>query len=120
MTNSIGSIFEQKVRDLFRIKTLPHPKITKRLLGEEKISLVDVGATGNPKGVWREAEPFSRFVLFDPDPRAELDTKKNAVIFPIGLWSSSATQKLHLATNPEASSLFEFNIPLLGQFKTHF
>ena len=86
-------------------------------MGPERLVLADVGATGNPKGVWREAREYCSFILFDPDPRASLQSPdQHSSVYPVGLWSSSVTRTLSLAANPEASSVFEFNDEFFQDF----
>ncbi len=72
---------EQSVRDMFRIRTLPNNKMLRRFMGSEFLLLADVGATGNPKGVWREAKQFANFILFDPDPRASMQGSAGGHLF---------------------------------------
>jgi FkbM family methyltransferase len=86
-------------------------------MGSEFLLLADVGATGNPKGVWREAEPFANFILFDPDPRASMQRSAGgALVYPVGLWFEQAQKTLSLAKNPEASTIYQFNDDVLKDF----
>jgi FkbM family methyltransferase len=111
------SFFVQILRDFFRIRSLPSNRKLINFLRSEKIIFADVGATGNPKGVWREAQPYSKFILFDPDPRASMtSTFDITTVFPVGLWSEKGIVTLSLAVNPEASTCFKFNSDFFGDF----
>jgi FkbM family methyltransferase len=101
--------FETILRGLLRVRALPSDKYIYKILGETKITVADIGATGNPKGLWMEAQKYSNFLLFDPHPNAEMSKQKNTTIFQKGLYSNKIKKKLYLASNPEASSLYEFN-----------
>jgi FkbM family methyltransferase len=115
--NHLKSRTQELIRDLFRIRTLPRKRLLRKFMGSERLLLADVGATGNPKGVWREAKEFSSFILFDPDPRARLQSPdQRSSVYPVGLWSSRTTKTLSLAVNPEASSVFRFNDECLDDF----
>ena len=59
---------EGVVRGLFRVRTLPNKHLLCRFMGSAQLLLADVGATGNQKGVWREASEFSSFVLICSRP----------------------------------------------------
>lgn len=108
---------EQSIRDLFRIRTLPNKKMLRRFMNSELLLIADVGATGNPKGVWREAQEFSKFILFDPDPRASMKSSgRFSVVYPVGLWSEQGQKTLSLAVNPEASTVYQFNDDFLNDF----
>jgi FkbM family methyltransferase len=115
--NSFLFQIELSIRDFFRIRTLPSKRELQKFLGSERVILADVGATGNPKGVWREAEVYSRFILFDPDPRASIVASVDTTtVFPGGLWSGKGQKTLTLAANPEASTCFNFNSDVLDEF----
>lgn len=107
---------EDVIRNVFRIRSLPKWKMLQSFMGNEKILLADVGATGNPKGVWRHAEKFTHSILFDPDPRASMSLATNTSLYPIGLWSSKTNKLLSLAVNPEASSVYQFNDYFIDDF----
>lgn len=115
--SQLNSRIQELIRDLFRIRNLPRKRLLREFMGSERLLLADVGDTGNPKGVWREAKEFCSFILFDPDPRASLQSSdQQASVYPAGLWSTRATKTLSLAVNPEASSVFPFNDELLADF----
>lgn len=86
------------------------------LLGEERLYIVDVGATGGPECRWKGGEKLCFFYTFDPDPRA-LPWSSPSQNFPTGLWSHRGTQQIHLATYPPATSLFKPNFDLLDAFQ---
>lgn len=90
----------------------------KTLLQEEKLNIVDVGATGGPELRWRHWQQLCFFHTFDPDPRAQPweCASKN---YPIGLWSHKCSQTLHLASYPPSSSLFLPNQELTHSFPIH-
>jgi hypothetical protein len=90
----------------------------KSLLQEQKLNLVDVGATGGPELRWKKWQDLCFFHTFDPDPRADPwnGSSKN---YPIGLWSHKCSQTLHLASYPPASSLFLPNQEWTGSFSVN-
>jgi FkbM family methyltransferase len=90
----------------------------KSILQNEKLSIVDVGATGGPELHWRKWEELCFFYTFDPDPRAttwECSFKNH----PFGLWSHPCTKALYLASYSPASSLFKPNQEMLSSFHVH-
>jgi len=46
---------EKIIRQMFAIRSLPNKSLLRQFMGDVLINFIDVGATGNPKGVWREA-----------------------------------------------------------------
>lgn len=91
-----------------------HKKTLRHLLGDEKLNIIDVGATGGPHLRWKAIGSKAHFITFDPDPRAEVK-KWQAKNFPFGLWSKEEQRDLNLASFPEASSLYPFH-PNLHSF----
>jgi FkbM family methyltransferase len=112
------SILQNKMRDTFRIRTLPDHKLIKKYMSSVIIIVADVGATGNPKGIWKEAGDFCHFVLFDPDPRAIItqSSSRNVTVYPLGLWSSNTKKELFLTAFPEASTFFQYNTSFIDKF----
>lgn len=85
------------------------------MLGEEKLFVADVGATGGPETRWKKWMGYCHFYTFDPDPRAQ-SWDSASTNFPVGLWSEPCIKTLNLMKFPQASSLFEINHRALDSF----
>ena len=88
------------------------------ILGEEKLQVADVGATGGPEERWKKWTDAVFFHTFDPDPRAkpwDIPSKNH----PTGLWSSKCRKTLKLAAYPPATSLYSMNRAETDAFLHH-
>lgn len=99
---------------------MPSPtEATKRLLGSERITLVDIGAAGGVKRPWDAFGPFLRVVAFEPDARASEGRDASGAemrFLRSGLADRQGKAELRLTRTPDSSSILKPNTPLLSGF----
>jgi FkbM family methyltransferase len=91
------------------------------IMGDARIGLVDIGASGGLESRWR---PFSRFItpfFFEPDHRAleKLASESgcaNPRIFPFALTEADGSVTLNLCVKQTVSSVFKPNLEYLRRF----
>lgn len=79
-----------------------------KFLDEQKIGLVDIGASGGLEARWRSIRGNIKAFLFEPDERSLEELKLADYVeemFPVGLGSSELTTPLNLCRSPGASSI---------------
>lgn len=96
----------------------------RRHLGDDRITLIDVGARAGIHGRWDRLHPLLSVVGFEPDAQEcrrlneALSRLPYAAQFvPCALGEPGrATARLYLCRSPGSSSLFEPNFPFVGDF----
>jgi FkbM family methyltransferase len=93
----------------------------KAILGNARIGLVDIGASGGLEARWRPVARFITPFFFEPDDRALKNLARdsgceNPKIFPFALTETDGVVKLHLCAKQTVSSVFKPNIPFLKHF----
>ena len=89
------------------------------MLGKEKISLFDIGASGGLEPRWKKIENNLKAILFEPDERSYLELEKNEYvkkIFSVGLSDAVKKGVIYLTKKPQVSSLFKPNMNFLSGF----
>ena len=87
------------------------------LLGEQKLSLVDVGAAGCLPEPWEKWRGFTQVTAFEPDQKAgevwKIRYSDSAYrLIPHGLSLEGGVQTLYKLNSPTGSSLKKLSIPL--------
>lgn len=90
-------------------------------LGELKIGLVDVGASGGLEPRWRSIQKNIKAFLFEPDERSHQELQLQSAdhvgeIFQIGLGSSASNALLNLCRSLGASSTLPPHLSFLSRF----
>lgn len=88
-------------------------------LNEQKIGLVDIGASGGVEDRWLEVEENLKTFLFEPDKRSYEALKSHKYveeIFPVGLGEKETKKTLYLCRKPQASSLLSPEYGFLSNF----
>ena len=90
------------------------------LLGEELISIVDLGATGGIEPRWRKVTPFLNFFGFEPDSRS-VDVNLSSSfgsykLIPSLISNKSEKNWLHISREEGKSSLYEPEMNFLARF----
>jgi FkbM family methyltransferase len=84
-----------------------------KLLGDERLQCVDVGARGGVPSHWRIFKPLIELHAFEPDPKACEEMKRIAPTsehwHPTGLADRDGTGKLYVVRKPSSSSLYPPN-----------
>jgi len=98
-------------------KTGDFKKSASILLGEQKLSLVDVGAAGCLPEPWEKWRGFTQVTAFEPDQKAGEVWKKRYSdsayrLIPHGLSLAGGVQTLYKLNSPTGSSLKKLSIPL--------
>ena len=82
--------------------------------------LIDVGASGGPKDIWKSIKPYIKFIGFEPDDRGlegiNEENDDGSVYFNSGLYKESGLQKLYLTKHQDASSILIPNKFFLNKF----
>ncbi len=79
-----------------------------KFLGELKIGLIDVGASGGLEPRWRSIQRNIKAFLFEPDERSNQELRSSDYVeevFPVGLGASEIKSSLNLCRKPGVSSL---------------
>lgn len=109
--------FIERFKRRMHPRRLPSNKHLKRLMGDVKLYIADVGSSGGPESRWRDCVRFCHFLAFDPDPRggpAESDLPNTN--FNVGLWSCQTERLLFQTAFQPASSVFEMNSAINDDF----
>lgn len=96
-------------------------KVISKILKNENITFVDVGAAGEVQTRWKQILPKVDFVGFEPDVRSTvneqlLNKAHSYKIIHEALWDKTGTLKINLCQKPQVSSFFEPNLSLVEQF----
>lgn len=90
-----------------------------KVMGELKIGLVDVGASGGLEPRWRSIQHYIKAFLFEPDERSHQTLKSSDYVeevFPVGLGASEIKSSLNLCRKPGVSSLLAPRYSFLSRF----
>ena len=91
-----------------------------KLLKNQNITYVDVGAANNLDSRWARFSKFLNYIGFEPDKRSEINepNKKyaNKKIIRSAVWDSTKKINLNLARKPELSSFYKPNTNLVNLF----
>jgi FkbM family methyltransferase len=91
-----------------------------KLLENNHIVIVDVGASGGIDPRWSKTTKFYKGILFEPDPRAFEALKKNSdhnlIIINSALSDSNKEVEFHLCKKQEVSSVYPPNFNFLDKF----
>lgn len=94
-----------------------------RLLGDNVVELVDVGARGGVLPHWRWISPKLHLTMFEPDPTAAAELRNGATsqgldfsVIESAVWSGRGKHTLKLTRSGGCSSLMEPNRDLLNEF----
>lgn len=90
-----------------------------KLLGELKIGLVDVGASGGLEPRWRSIQQHIKAFLFEPDERSHKKLRSSDYVeevFSVGLAASEIKSSLNLCRKPGVSSLLAPRYSFLSRF----
>jgi FkbM family methyltransferase len=95
--------------------------LIRSILGDDRIGLVDIGASGGLESRWR---PYAQFItpfFFEPDERALQTLARdsgcvNSKIFPFALTEADGSVTLYLCAKQKVSSLFKPNLEYLRRF----
>lgn len=93
-------------------------KFVSKLLGENKIRLIDIGAAGGIHEIWKPYKKNIDLILFEPHESSykNLD-KKNQKVINKGLWSEKKKKQNFFKTQkPECSGILEPNYDYLKKF----
>jgi FkbM family methyltransferase len=95
-------------------------KAFKILLGEELISIVDLGATGGVEPRWGKVTTFLNYFGFEPDSRS-VDINSVSIfgsykLIPNLISNRSEKSKLHISSEEGKSSLYEPEMEFLDRF----
>lgn len=95
--------------------------LVRSILGQTRIGLADIGASGGLEPRWRPYARFIRPFFFEPDQRALDDLAEksgcaNPRIFPFALTERDENVTLHLCEKQTVSSLFKPNFTWLSRF----
>ncbi len=88
-------------------------------LGELRIGLVDIGASGGLEPRWRSIRRNIKAFLFEPDERSHQELRSADCveeIFPMGLGGSEINASLNLCRKPGVSSLLPPRHSFLSRF----
>ncbi len=88
-------------------------------LGELRIGLVDIGASGGLEPRWRSIRRNIKAFLFEPDERSHQELRSADYveeIFPMGLGASEINASLNLCRKPGVSSLLPPRHSFLSRF----
>ncbi len=88
-------------------------------LGELRIGLVDIGASGGLEPRWRSIRRNIKAFLFEPDERSHQELRSADYveeIFPMGLGASEINASLNLCRSPGVSSLLAPRYSFLLRF----
>ena len=93
-------------------------KFVSKLLGENKIRLIDIGAAGGVHEVWKPYEKNIDLILFEPHEFSYKNlNKKNQKVINKGLWSEkNKKQNFFRTQKPECSGLLEPHYDYLKKF----
>ena len=91
-----------------------------KLLNNNHLVIVDVGASGGIHPRWSKATEFYKGILFEPDPR-EFDVLKknsdnNLIVINSALSDSNKEIEFHLCKKQEVSSVYPPNFNFLNKF----
>ncbi|MFH1189197.1 MAG: FkbM family methyltransferase [Candidatus Omnitrophota bacterium] len=102
------------------MKNLLKDSFVGALCKEDPIVLIDVGASGGIRRVWRKAEGYLQAVGFEPDRRAFEALQKNAAssrkYINAALSETDGVSEFHLTQKQECSSALRPNMSYLEQF----
>lgn len=93
-----------------------------RLLGNEELTLVDIGSAGGVQPRWRPITARTRYVGFEPDARSHAgmagDSHRFAsyTLIPAAVWSDDGDLLIHLCRKPRCSSHFHPNVEFVRRF----
>ncbi len=90
-----------------------------KFLGELKIGLIDVGASGGLEPRWCSIQRNIKAFLFEPDERSHQELRSSDYVeevFPVGLGASEIKASLNLCRKPGVSSLLSPRHPFLSRF----
>jgi len=91
--------------------------VLNKLFKNEKLIIVDVGASGGVQMEWLPFREFCEFYLFEPDERAVLkNDNDNIFIQNYGLSDSNETMDIFLCRKQQVSSIYEPNHELLTKY----
>ena len=95
-------------------------KNIRNFLGEHKIGLVDIGASGGLEPRWLTLGQNIKAFLFEPDKRSFENLAKHDYvekIFNIGLGASESKETIYLCKKPQVSSLLKPRHNFLSHFQ---
>jgi len=90
------------------------------ILKDNKITIVDIGASGGVDSRWRDFTSMCTGILFEPDPR-EYDVLKkssdnNLIVLNTALSDSPGDIKFHLCKKQQVSSVYQPNFEILDKY----
>ena len=94
-------------------------KPVKDLLGELKIGLIDIGASGGLEPRWGLIKNNMKAFMFEPDERSGQKLKSSnyvEAVFPMGLGAAEINSSLNLCRKPQVSSLLSPRLAFLSRF----
>jgi FkbM family methyltransferase len=92
------------------------------VLGNERLTLIDVGAAGDIEPRWKKISPLIHYVGFEPDARSRvsLETKNHSClsyrVLPYVIWDVNAPIDINLCRDPQKSSYYPPNLPFVSRF----
>jgi len=91
-----------------------------KLLINNHIVIVDVGASGGIHPRWSKTTEFYKGILFEPDPREfdalKTNSDKNLIVINSALSDSNKEIEFHLCKKQEVSSVYPPNFNFLNKF----
>jgi len=93
-----------------------------RLLGDQVLTLLDIGAAGGVQPRWKQITHKTAYVGFEPDARSNLDIAKAGKDFasyrliPAAVWNHDGELSIQLCRKPQVSSHFAPNTEFLRKF----
>lgn len=94
-------------------------RLLKTFLGEQKIGLADIGASGGLEPRWQSIKGNLKAFLFEPDERSHSQLVAFDYIeeiFPVGLAGVEGSGSINLCRKPMVSSLLSPRYPFLARF----
>ncbi len=92
------------------------------LLGEQNLTLVDVGSAGGVEPRWKKIASKIHYVGFEPDARSQAEDSAHHggfaayTLWPSAVWSHDGSLEIHLCRKPEVSSCYLPNNEFTSRF----
>jgi FkbM family methyltransferase len=94
-----------------------------RILGDEHLTLVDIGSAGGVQPRWRPIAARTRYVGFEPDARSHAEMVGDSsghfasyALIPAAVWSEDGELLIHLCRKPRCSSHFHPSVEFVRRF----
>ena len=106
---------------------VPKPRFTRylverKILKDNPLTVVDVGARGGLEYHWANYEHAARFICFEPNKEecgklnAELGPKSNSTFYPVALYKDKGTHTFYEQVSPAACGLYYRDSKIVDRF----